>query len=329
MQFPDSTFSSYLDNVNVKNYCKYKCPRELAEHMICKYSCQVGPECGVTQEIIEFNNTMRQYIVDVHNYMRNYLASGNDHRGGNAAAADMTVFSYNKECETTAMCFALRCDTSLEECVSTSVFLDVGRNFYHKCQPNELHVKYEDLIKDSILSWYEEIAYITVEDILNFQQRRDAQSISKFTQLVWANTRGVGCAGVQYSKNVAGGKEHCVLLVCHYVPTGNVDGKAVYTFGVPASECPADRPQNEQYQSLCGSSLTLTPHRIEFNYKVGDFSNSDDYDVDDNDWNNYDGYSNETIPEVTKAVSVQASTFLFTVMVFVWIFGIWDNGEFV
>ena len=64
-----------------------------------------------------------------------------------------------------------------------------------------------------------------------------------YTQLVWANTRRVGCA-VQLCPTVTGlpSFTNAQLVVCDYNPAGNFIGQTPYVTGTSGSQCPADLP---------------------------------------------------------------------------------------
>lgn len=64
-----------------------------------------------------------------------------------------------------------------------------------------------------------------------------------YTQMVWANTRRVGCA-VQLCATVTGlpNFTNAQLLVCDYNPAGNFIGQSPYIAGSGGSQCPPDLP---------------------------------------------------------------------------------------
>lgn len=64
-----------------------------------------------------------------------------------------------------------------------------------------------------------------------------------YTQMVWANTRRIGCA-VQFCPTVIGLPTftNAQLVVCDYNPAGNFIGQAPYLAGTSGSLCPADLP---------------------------------------------------------------------------------------
>lgn len=64
-----------------------------------------------------------------------------------------------------------------------------------------------------------------------------------YTQLVWANTRRVGCA-IQLCPTVIGlpNFTNAQLLVCDYNPAGNFIGQSPYIAGTNGSRCPSDLP---------------------------------------------------------------------------------------
>ncbi|PNF24360.1 hypothetical protein B7P43_G11879 [Cryptotermes secundus] len=57
-----------------------------------------------------------------------------------------------------------------------------------------------------------------------------------YTQVVWAQTRFVGCGRRSFRK----GQFYVEHYVCNYGPTGNYRGEPLYLTGAPCSRCPED-----------------------------------------------------------------------------------------
>ncbi|XP_017573417.2 peptidase inhibitor 16 [Pygocentrus nattereri] len=61
-----------------------------------------------------------------------------------------------------------------------------------------------------------------------------------YTQIVWAKTTKVGCAA-HICETVEGLHfQNATMLVCNYVPPGNVVGRKPYEAGKPCSKCPEE-----------------------------------------------------------------------------------------
>lgn len=56
-----------------------------------------------------------------------------------------------------------------------------------------------------------------------------------YTQLVWGETKYVGCAHASFVDDESASRIH--RFVCNYGPTGNIANEAVYLQGEPCSKC--------------------------------------------------------------------------------------------
>ncbi|XP_032566829.1 peptidase inhibitor 16 isoform X2 [Chiroxiphia lanceolata] len=64
------------------------------------------------------------------------------------------------------------------------------------------------------------------------------QMCGHYTQVVWSDTKQIGC-GAKFCEKIEGIEtENMHLLVCNYYPAGNVKGKKPYWEGPPCSVCP-------------------------------------------------------------------------------------------
>ncbi|XP_038675842.1 peptidase inhibitor 16-like isoform X2 [Scyliorhinus canicula] len=101
-----------------------------------------------------------------------------------------------------------------------------GENLYVVTSPLDL--------KEAVKKWYSEFTDYTYETMDCTPQKM----CGHYTQVIWANSNKVGCSshscdevkGLEY-KNMS-------LLVCNYLPPGNVVGQHPYKKGTPCSECP-------------------------------------------------------------------------------------------
>ncbi len=69
-------------------------------------------------------------------------------------------------------------------------------------------------------SWGEEKENFVEGTFPNVSSTGNSDDVSHYTQVVWRNTKEVGCAIAS-----AGGND---ILVCRYSPPGNFEGEAVY-----------------------------------------------------------------------------------------------------
>jgi len=82
--------------------------------------------------------------------------------------------------------------------------------------------------------WADEIKLYDMNKTYSDQVRKF--ETSNFTQLVWSETRRIGCGRMfmaDIEKLIQG---H--FFVCNYGPTGNIYGKDIYMKGPPCSNCP-------------------------------------------------------------------------------------------
>ncbi len=82
-----------------------------------------------------------------------------------------------------------------------------------------------------------------------FKKRSPKAKKDKFghyTQIVWAETTNVGCAGIQI--NTPDGVK--VNMLCNYGPSGNQGSKPVYIEGDAGTKCPEGSAANPE-TGLC------------------------------------------------------------------------------
>lgn len=66
---------------------------------------------------------------------------------------------------------------------------------------------------DAVIAWYNEIA------LYNFDQPKFSPKTGHFTQLVWRESKKIGCAAAQSPRTKR------VYIACNYFPPGNVRGR--------------------------------------------------------------------------------------------------------
>ncbi|XP_067863538.1 peptidase inhibitor 16-like isoform X2 [Heptranchias perlo] len=121
---------------------------------------------------------------------------------------------------------------------------ETGENLYVATSPPSPEKAVEE--------WYLEVADYTYETMHCTPQKM----CGHYTQVVWANSDKVGCAshfcdelqGLDY-KNLS-------ILVCNYLPQGNVIGQKPYKKGTPCKECPTG---TKCIEKLCASELEPEP----------------------------------------------------------------------
>ncbi len=73
--------------------------------------------------------------------------------------------------------------------------------------------------EQAVKSWYEEI-----KDY-DFNNPQFSLATGHFTQVVWKNSKNLGCATAQGTKNMEGKLYNAFYVVCQYNPPGNVQGQ--------------------------------------------------------------------------------------------------------
>lgn len=86
------------------------------------------------------------------------------------------------------------------------------------------------------------LCYLNRQNIFNYLLHFRANN---FTQLVWANSKFVGCAGAKMLNGY--------FFTCFYHPRGNIINESIYKNGVPCSKCSKDRAScSRVFYGLCG-----------------------------------------------------------------------------
>lgn len=242
------------------NYCDLSCDffEEKISHTVCDrkdVKCGARPNCGSDFKVIPLNKALRRYVVDMHNYLRNKVALGDEKRGEQPKAADMSFMEYNEELEYIAQCWANACNGNPllhDNCRRTEKYNHVGQNlgFINSSISFDKSNQIKPILKSLIFLWYDEVKNFNNQWINKTENREDVV-VGHYTQLIWAQTTEIGCA-LSYYTTFNNRKWHHLLLVCNYGPGGNYLGLPVYTIGEPRSKCSKNSRKNRFYKGLCG-----------------------------------------------------------------------------
>ena len=71
-----------------------------------------------------------------------------------------------------------------------------------------------------------------------------------FTQMIWADTRYIGC-GLNYCPEAVDG----YMLICNYYPSGNMEGESAYLVSEPCDLCQTETETENESDDLCFESL--------------------------------------------------------------------------
>ncbi|NWT02312.1 PI16 inhibitor, partial [Mionectes macconnelli] len=154
----------------------------------------------------------KKIILDEHNRYRSQVSP---------PARSMMKMTWDKELESLAQSYAEKCiwDHNKERGRR-------GENLFAMAPMLELEFAVED--------WNGEEKFYN----LTTSTCVPGQMCGHYTQVVWADTKQIGC-GAKFCEKIEGIEtENMHLLVCNYYPAGNVKGKKPYWEGSPCSQCP-------------------------------------------------------------------------------------------
>ncbi|XP_037795137.1 uncharacterized protein LOC119590552 [Penaeus monodon] len=222
-----------------------------SDHTMCRAT---PPTCSIYLEGV--TSSERAFILDAHNKYRAIVARGEESEGlpgPQYSASDMQQLVWNEELAQVAQAWASACP-DYHDCQDCRRVLSrdyyVGQNIFYEWSSSNGGSVWETAVR----LWYEEVKYVPNYLTKSFRMM-DHAVIGHYTQLVWAETREVGCGATYHdcSKVFKGRmwKLKCKIYVCNYGPTGNYVRKPMYSIGPPASACPPDTRPSIQYPGLC------------------------------------------------------------------------------
>ncbi|XP_064080007.1 uncharacterized protein LOC135197029 isoform X2 [Macrobrachium nipponense] len=221
------------------------------EHTMCK---PTPATCAIYQQGLTV--TDQQQILKSHNDYRAKVARGEESGGlpgPQYSASDMQQLSWNGELAQVAQAWASACPDyhDCHECrklLSRSYY--VGQNIFYEWSSSNPGPVWETAVR----LWYEEVKYVPNYLVKDFRVMNHAV-IGHYTQLVWADTKEIGCGAAYHDcTKVFRGRSwklKCKIYVCNYGPTGNYVRKPMYTIGPPASACPDGSAPSREYPGLC------------------------------------------------------------------------------
>ncbi|NWU80325.1 PI16 inhibitor, partial [Onychorhynchus coronatus] len=181
----------------------------------------------------------KKIILDEHNRYRSQVSP---------PARAMMKMTWDKELESLAQSYAEKCiwDHNKERGRR-------GENLFAMAPMLELEFAVED--------WNGEEKFYN----LTTSTCAPGQMCGHYTQVVWSDTKQIGC-GAKFCEKIEGIEtENMHLLVCNYYPPGNVKGKKPYWEGPPCSQCPEG---TVCVDNLCGdgssSSVQVFPSNSMF-----------------------------------------------------------------
>lgn len=222
-------------------FCDLSCivKNKIVKPTVCRnYPCFVGPSCRKGQES-RLSPAEEKLITNIHNYYRHLAASGNLKRNFTYKAANMQALIYDRELSYSAQCHTNSCSMDYDPCGITPKFPRIGQNVYI----------FNGILRASKIShafreWSKELEKVNLRLIGNYS----VGTYFSLTQLLWANTKYVGCG-----RTINGER---TTLACYYSPPGNIIGESVFDVGLPCSGCiPKSKCRRNDF--LCYDDLEI------------------------------------------------------------------------
>ncbi|XP_017769176.1 PREDICTED: venom allergen 5-like [Nicrophorus vespilloides] len=193
----------------------------------------------------------RECILDEHNLYRDKMARGEFSNHFLPKTSNMHVLSYDKEAEFIAGCYIKQCIWGHDKTRLTVKGRNLGQNLYSysvSVERNTLNCK---LLRTSLDGWVNnELKFLNESNAASWGERYTfLYEAGHLTQVLWSNTKYVGCAMLHSRRN--GKAFHVYDVFCDYLPPGNYRNKAMYKKGEPATDC-APLKANDRYKHLCG-----------------------------------------------------------------------------
>ena len=193
-------------------------------------------------------------MLSLHNKLRSRVASGQEFRGQfgvpQPAASNMHLLTWDDELAFVAQRWAEQCRFGQDENRDVRRFR-VGQNTYeNEIRPGQ-DVNTETAIRRAVMGlhgWYSEVKQFRGGDGRQLDSFNFAVSNAHYTQMVWAETRKVGCGQITFRR----GSRLRQRIVCNYGPAGNILGASVYIRARPCSHCPFGTVCSKVYPVLCG-----------------------------------------------------------------------------
>jgi len=176
---------------------------------------------GTVVEALVLDDEQKKVGLDRHNYHRANVRP---------VALDMTNLTWHEDLAELAVNYSRECIYAHNDDRAVDDFHTVGENVYAQSKTESPELA----MKEAIDTWNDEVKDYDYHSLTC----RPGAICGHYTQVVWANTRAVGC-GVTLCKDVdvGGGDiwESAMIVVCNYGPTGNWQGEYPYTAGALGS----------------------------------------------------------------------------------------------
>ncbi|CAH1407368.1 unnamed protein product [Nezara viridula] len=190
------------------------------------------PTCKINEAKSMLSCNDKTTILDLHNKHRDLVAGGKTNL---AEARDMWVLQWDENLANEAQEYANKCiykhDAGKQE--------GTGENIAWKASYKNNVAS----VKELIAQWYDEIQYYNYLDLSNIKRT------GHFTQMIWADTKYIGCGVVFYEDGTSSKTPYQTMLVCNYQPPGNYVGEIPYKM-YEGKRCTRG-VQSTKYNNLC------------------------------------------------------------------------------
>eukprot|EP00486_Rosalina_sp_Unknown_P011607 CAMPEP_0201593260 /NCGR_PEP_ID=MMETSP0190_2-20130828/190923_1 /ASSEMBLY_ACC=CAM_ASM_000263 /TAXON_ID=37353 /ORGANISM="Rosalina sp." /LENGTH=370 /DNA_ID=CAMNT_0048052391 /DNA_START=642 /DNA_END=1754 /DNA_ORIENTATION=+ len=160
---------------------------------------------------------------------------------------------------------AVSAGTPVEWIISTSD--KVGENLYVSGADPAMNAQYGDK-NYGILGGVEDGWCAEESEKYTYTPAPGASGTGHYTQVIWADTRYVGCGFQQCSGASTDSGSYSwakMIFTCNYFPAGNFYGQKPYMEGAPCSCCDEDRKECSHDGGLCGGGWNSNYNNPNFN----------------------------------------------------------------
>lgn len=186
------------------------------------------------------NTEEKMSLLGAHNELRRRVAVGL--LPGFKPASNMLELEWDDELAAEAEAHASQCGASQHEEHGERKMLkfsSVGQNLGWEAS-SEPFLNHLNL--PHMKAWAQVHKYIRGSLLRSYRSNDSSigeSGIGEFTQIIWANTRYIGCGVATYTRSDNVGRyPYQRSLTCNYGPGGNVAGMPVYAEGEPCTRCP-------------------------------------------------------------------------------------------
>ena len=172
------------------------------DNTMCKY-CGIGATCNDAVISNEMNDAMKTELLDKHNELRAKVANGNE--DGQPSATNMNKLEWDDELASNAQLWADQCpdgswvvsDSPPHDPNRNTIVYDghVGQNMADSWNSQDNMVWG---LSTKVQAWYDEVKDWPAGNVGAFSNNGATGVIGHYTQVIWAETKKVGCGVIYY-----------------------------------------------------------------------------------------------------------------------------------